>query len=144
MLPDLSPVIVYFDGSCPLCRAEVALYRKQDASSQLCFRDVSDAGFPTESDLSRARAMERFHVRQSDGRLLSGAAAFVSIWRILPRWQWVARAASFPGMLLLLEGCYRLFLPARPILARMLGKLQSTVFKTSSARVSPPHDIPGD
>ena len=141
MPPGLSPLIVYFDGSCPLCRAEVALYRNHDASSQLCFFDVSDAGIPVESDLPRARAMGRFHVRQSDGRLLSGAAAFVSIWRVLPRWQWVARAASFPGMLLLLEGCYRLFLPARPVLARMLGKFQSTISKTGTARAPPRHDI---
>jgi hypothetical protein len=32
-----------------------------------------------------------------DGRVLSGAAAFVEVWTRLPKWRWAARAASLPG-----------------------------------------------
>ena len=49
-------------------------------------------------DLSRQQALARFHVRRADGRLVSGAAAFVSLWQQLPRWRWAARLAGLPGV----------------------------------------------
>ena len=112
---------IYFDGSCPLCRAEISHYRRQVGADKLCFRDVSKAGQPLEPDLTKESAMSRFHVRRSDGRLVSGAAAFVNVWSQLPRWQWAARISALPGVLVLLELSYRLFLPARPALAGILA-----------------------
>jgi predicted DCC family thiol-disulfide oxidoreductase YuxK len=114
---DSSALIVYFDGSCPLCRAEISHYRNQAGAGRLRFLDVSAADQPLEPDLARADAMGRFHVRRSDGQLVSGAAAFVSVWQELPRWRWAARIAAIPGVMTLLEGGYRLFLLARPTLA---------------------------
>jgi predicted DCC family thiol-disulfide oxidoreductase YuxK len=126
-LPSEKPTLtIYFDGSCPLCRAEISHYRNQAGASQLCFRDVSRADQPLEPDLARADAMSRFHVRRCDGQLVSGAAAFVSIWRELPRWRWAARIAALPGIMALLEGGYRLFLPARPKLAWAFRKIQAS------------------
>ena len=117
---------VYFDGSCPLCRAEIAHYRRQIGAEQLCFLDVSQADQLLESDLERDTAMSRFHVRRSDGELVSGASAFVSIWSHLPRWRWAARIAELPGIMTLLEGGYRLFLPVRPTLAWTFRKFKAT------------------
>jgi predicted DCC family thiol-disulfide oxidoreductase YuxK len=44
-------MIVYFDGTCPLCRAEIAYYRRQEGAIGLCFRDVSQAEGSVEPDL---------------------------------------------------------------------------------------------
>lgn len=71
---------VYFDGSCPLCQAEIGYYRRKDRGRALCFVDVSEATAVTPDGISKQRAMERFHVHTIDGRVLSGAAAFVDVF----------------------------------------------------------------
>ena len=114
---------VFFDGSCPLCRAEIGYYRRKDQAGALCFVDVSETGAATPEGITQRRALERFHVRSGDGRVLSGAAAFVEVWTRLPKWRWAARAASLPGALAALELGYRMFLPVRPFISRVYGKV---------------------
>ncbi len=67
--------------------------------------------------------MKRFHVRAADGRILSGAAAFVAIWRVLPGWRRLAMVTSLPGVILVLEWGYRLVLPVRPLISRFYGRV---------------------
>src|SRR5271165_3826785 len=111
-LTSKSPALtVYFEGSCPLCRAEIAHYYRQDGANQLTFRDVSHADGSLEPDLPRDQAMVRFHVRRSDGKLVTGAAAFEDSRRLLLGRRGQARNCGKPGMIVLLEGAYRLFLP---------------------------------
>ena len=121
MQTETSKSAVYFDGSCPLCRAEIAHYRGTDRAGALDFVDVSatDASLP--DSLTRQDAMNRFHVRDRNGQLLSGAAAFVEVWSRLPGWRWAARAAALPGAMGALESSYRLFLPIRPYISRLFG-----------------------
>ena len=114
---------VFFDGSCPLCRAEIGYYRRKDHAGAFCFVDVSEAGAAIPEGITQQRALERFHVRSGDGRVLSGAAAFVEVWTRLPKCRWAGRAASLPGALAALELGYRMFLPVRPFISRVFGQL---------------------
>jgi len=116
---ELPKSTVYFDGSCSLCRAEIGHYRRKDQVGALCFVDISEVSAVTPEGITQQRALKRLHVRASDGRVLSGAAAFVEIWNRLPKWRWVARAASLPGALAALELGYRIFLPVRPFISRL-------------------------
>jgi len=118
MQPNLPPeVTVYYDGSCPLCRREIALYRRQRGSERLAWHDVS-AGAPTGSDLSCEAALRRFHVRDARGRLYSGAAAFARLWRSLPGWRVLGWLTVLPPLSWLLELGYRVFLRLRPRVQR--------------------------
>ena len=122
MESELPKSTVYFDGSCSLCRAEIGYYRRKDQDRALCFVDISETGAVPPDGITKERAMRRFHVRASDGRVLSGAAAFVEVWTRLPRWRWAVRAASLPGALIALEWGYRIFLPVRPFISRLFGR----------------------
>ena len=114
---------VYFDGSCPLCRAEIGHYRRLDRDAAVDFADVSADRTPG-PDLPRQAAMARFHVRLPDGRLLSGAAAFAALWRTMPQpWRALGHVAGWRPVTLVLEGLYRAFLPVRPALSRAARRL---------------------
>ena len=114
---------VYFDGSCPLCSAEIRHYASRLGAERLRFVDVSDPDAALGPELSADDAMRRFHVRSPDGKLLSGARAFVAIWQTLPGWRLAARIASLPGVTAILEVGYRLFLPIRPALSWVAARL---------------------
>ena len=115
---------VFFDGSCPLCRAEIGYYKKQNGADCLEFQDVSTDESSLPAGLTRDQAMARFHVRNSEGSMLSGAAAFVEIWRNLPGWRWVGGVASMPGMLAVMEFGYVAFLKIRPFISGLIGRFQ--------------------
>jgi len=120
---ELSKSTLYFDASCPLCQAEIRYYRRKDQVGALCFVDISEASAVTPEGITQQRAMKRFHVRAGDGRVLSGAAAFVEVWNRLPELRWAARAAALPGALAALELGYRIFLPVRPFISRLFGRV---------------------
>ncbi len=74
-----SPITVYYDGACPVCRREIGFYRARTGGAvEYC--DVATAACPA-PDLSREDALQRFHVRLGDGTLVSGAGAFLALWR---------------------------------------------------------------
>lgn len=120
---------VLYDGSCPLCRREIAhlqgLAEGQEHSS-LCFVDISKPdSIASEHAVDRAQLLARFHVQRADGSLLHGAAAFVEMWRHLPGWRWLAWMAQLPGMLTVMECAYRGFLRVRPRLQAIARHLET-------------------
>jgi predicted DCC family thiol-disulfide oxidoreductase YuxK len=105
---------VYFDGACPVCTREIALYRRQPGAEGVCWVDVSACSASTlGADLSREAALARLHVRRADGSLVSGARAFVALWAALPRTAWLARALGSAPIVAVLEVGYQAFLRLR-------------------------------
>lgn len=110
---------IYYDGACPLCRAEIGQYARLDQDGALDLVNVADPASVLPEGTSRAEALARFHAMSADGRLLSGARAFVEVWQNLPGWRWLARFSRLPGAIWLMEAGYRLFLPLRPVIVRL-------------------------
>lgn len=109
---------VYYDGACPLCRREIAAYRGMSGLEGIAWCDLSQAGADLPADLDRATALARFHVRLADGRIVSGARAFLAVWRRNPRLARLATILDRQPFLGVLELGYRGFLRIRPLWRR--------------------------
>lgn len=113
---------VYFDGACPLCRREIAWYRRRPGADTMAWVDVSRKANATRlPDLTREAALTRFHVRLPDGRLLSGAPAFGELWKRLPGFRLLGKSARMPFVEPLLERLYRGFLRVRPVVQKFVA-----------------------
>lgn len=109
---------VYFDGDCPLCRAEIGLYRRGGAQAR--FTDIASEDNDPPPEISKQAALKRFHVRRSDGELVSGAAAFAELWKATPGWRWLGHIAALPPFVWIGEGLYRVFLLIRPTIQKVV------------------------
>lgn len=115
-------VTVWHDGDCPLCRREIALMRRLDTRGAIAFVDATG---PAMCPLDRSEMLARFHAREADGPLLSGAAAFAAMWLAIPLLRPLGDAARSTLILSMLESLYRHFLGVRPHLQRWLARREA-------------------
>jgi predicted DCC family thiol-disulfide oxidoreductase YuxK len=102
--------VLFYDGGCSLCRREIAHYRRLDRAGRVEWVDLyAEPDQAQRYGLSWHTAMQRIHLLETDGRLVTGARAFAALWRRLPGYRWLARLVSLPGVLLLLEPAYAAF-----------------------------------
>lgn len=126
-------VTVWFDGGCPLCLAEIRLFRRLDgARRRIAFVDVADGA--TACPLDRAQLLARFHAAEAGRPPVSGAAAFAAMWRAIPWLRPLGEAARWGPALWALERLYRLFLRARPRLQRLARRLTPAPAAATRAR----------
>lgn len=109
---------VWFDGSCPLCSREIALFRKLDRRRRIHFEDVS--GPEAACPVDRARLLARFHAQEAGGPIVSGAAAFAAMWRAIPILRPFGELARLRWVLWGLERLYAAFLLVRPRLQGLI------------------------
>ncbi len=122
--PPLPRVTVWFDGDCPLCRREIAWLRRLDRRGGIDFVNVANGG---SCPIDRATLLARFHAREGDGPLVSGAAAFAAMWRAIPVLRPFGQLARIPALLWVLERAYRAFLLVRPGLQAITRRLTGPV-----------------
>ncbi len=114
----MAEVTIWFDGSCPLCRREIALMRRLDRRQAIEFVDVAASDGGVGCPVDRAELFARLHAREN-GVVLSGAAAFAAMWRSIPLLRPIGLAARNRLVLALLERAYLAFLRVRPRLQRL-------------------------
>ena len=84
--------VVFYDGDCPLCRREIAHYRRLDREARLCWVDAAaETEVLARHGLSVQAAMAELHVLDTAGRWQRGVDAFLVIWQHLPGYRWLGR-----------------------------------------------------
>ncbi|WP_085340399.1 thiol-disulfide oxidoreductase DCC family protein [Aquidulcibacter paucihalophilus] len=111
-------VTIWFDGDCPLCRAEIALYQKLDRKAgRVAFVDLTGDGT---CPLNRADMLARFHAQEGGGPVISGAKAFAAMWKQVTPFQPLGYLAQLPIILPFLDWLYDQFLKVRPRLQTIM------------------------
>lgn len=100
-----------------MCSREIALYQRlsDGAADRPAFENIAVEQARLPEGVSREAALARFHVRLGSGEVVSGAAAFIALWRATPRFRLLGRVCSLPPLPWLLERGYGLFLKVRPL-----------------------------
>ena len=107
---------IYFDGACPLCSKEIATYQSWRGADKIQWIDVSRCAEENlGTHLDRTQALRELHARDENGMLVSGAAAFILMWRQLPALKWITPYLERPRMLAILDAMYRVFLKCRAL-----------------------------
>jgi len=111
--PPRFPLQVFYDGSCAVCAAEMAHYRRKAGEGRLLFIDISDPRFdPAPFGFCREAFMFELHAIDQGGEVFRGVAAFRAIWQAFPAkspYRLLALATGLPGVSLLARYAYRGF-----------------------------------
>jgi len=102
---------VWYDGDCPVCRQEVALYRRIDRHDLITWIDIvalTDAELPTGK--TREELLGQVHARAADGPWQIGVDAFAAIWQRLPVLTWFAFVFRLPSVRQIVQLAYLGFL----------------------------------
>lgn len=112
----MTNVTIWYDGGCPQCRREIALMKRLDWRQRIKFVDAE--GPRNDCPIDRADLLARLHAMEN-GEIVSGAAAFAAMWRVIPLLRPLGLIARHPRVLSVLEHAYRQFLKIRPRLQRL-------------------------
>jgi predicted DCC family thiol-disulfide oxidoreductase YuxK len=117
----MTHVTVWYDGACPLCTREIALMRRLDWRSRISFVDLVDDA--AHCPVDREAMLARLHALEN-GQMVSGAAAFAAMWRVIPMLRPMGLFARNPLVLKVFERIYLSFLKVRPRIQRAMGAKQ--------------------
>lgn len=105
---------VFYDGGCPVCRREIAFYKRRKGANRIEWVDLSRSiDGEVAPGLCRDAALARFHVLNADGKLVSGGEAFACLWDALPGLRPVGRVFRKKPLLWILNLAYDVFLKIR-------------------------------
>jgi predicted DCC family thiol-disulfide oxidoreductase YuxK len=117
-----SPALVlYFDGKCAFCTAEMHRLGKWDTQRRLAFVDIAASGFdPAPLGVDLAALNRELHSQTSDGRVLSGIDSMLAAYTLAGR-GWLVWPLRVPGLRGVLARLYRAFARNRYTLSHWLG-----------------------
>lgn len=121
------PLILYYDGLCPLCSREIAHFKRRVLHGEVSFLDITDPSFDAASHGVDPRRIHKvMHARRGE-KVLTGLDAFIALWEIVPGYGWLARLARLPVLYGILTLGYFVFALLRPLLPRRKADCETGV-----------------
>lgn len=112
---------VFYDGSCPFCRHEVAWLKKRTPFEKVQYQDLClvDENSPV-CGLDRQTLMQEIHAVDEDGRILKGMEVIRRMYREAGM-SWLLLPTAWPILKPVFDTAYRLFAKHRLRLGRVFG-----------------------
>ncbi len=102
--------VLFYDGGCPLCRKEIAHYRRLDRQQRIHWVDIQqDSELLNSNGISLPQAMARIHALTAQGEICTGVEAFMLIWRELPYYRVLPKLIAKLHLTNVLELLYQRF-----------------------------------
>ena len=86
---------VYYNESCSICRAEINHYKKQNIE-EIDWVDITNNITAEKETLKDDKTLlRRLHVKK-DGKIFSGAEAFLIVWKNIPKYKFLYSILKLP------------------------------------------------
>ena len=98
---------VYFNNSCNICRAEINLYKKQNIKD-IEWIDITDNKSAELETLKDDKALlRRLHIKDGE-KVISGAEAFLLVWKKIPKYKFLYTFFKIPIIFTLFSLSYEI------------------------------------
>ena len=79
---------VYFNNSCNICRAEINLYKKQNAKDIEWIDITNNISAEIETRKNDKDLLRRLHIKDGE-KVVDGAEAFLLVWKKIPKYKFL-------------------------------------------------------
>ena len=86
---------VYFNNSCRICKAEIALYKKEEIE-EIDWVDITDNELAEqETSKDSKQLLRRLHIKDGE-KVIGGAEAFLLLWKKMPKYRFLYNFFKLP------------------------------------------------
>ena len=86
---------VYFNNSCKICKTEIELYKKENIKDINWVDITKNRSAEMETNKNKKQLLRRLHVKK-DGKVFSGAEAFLLVWKKIPKYKFLYSILRLP------------------------------------------------
>ena len=98
---------VYFNNSCNICRTEINLYKKQNIDD-IEWVDITDnKSAEIETQKNDKALLRRLHIKDGE-KVISGAEAFLLVWKKIPKYRFLYTLFKIPIIFTLFSYFYEI------------------------------------
>ena len=86
---------VYFNNSCKICKTEIDIYKKENIEEIDWIDITNNNSAELETSKDKKQLLRRLHVKDGD-KIIQGAAAFLVVWKKIPKYRILYRILKLP------------------------------------------------
>ena len=98
---------VYFNNSCNICRAEINLYKKQNIEDIEWVDITNNKSAEIETQKNDKALLRRLHIKDGE-KVISGAEAFLLVWKKIPKYKFLYTFFKLPIIFTLFSLSYEI------------------------------------